>query len=198
MTPAIVSIVEGQAEEEAVPVLIRRLLSEAGLKERCLVTRPVRSPRGSLIKPGGLERAMDLAVAKAGRESRILVLLDSDDDCPQRLGPALASRAKSQRPDILSAVVLAEREYEAWFLAAAASLAGRRGLRNDLAPPSNPHTIRDAKGWLSDRTIQANRKYSPIADQAAFTSVMSLEQARICSSFLRLEQKIRVLAGMQN
>ena len=48
-----------------------------------------------------------------------LVLIDSDDNCPKHFAPELVNRAKRTRPDLLVSIVLARREYEAWFLAAA-------------------------------------------------------------------------------
>jgi hypothetical protein len=75
------------------------------------------------------------------------------------------------------AVVLAKREYETWFLAAAESLRGKRGLPGDLEPPPTPEDIRGAKEWLRKRT-PPGRKYSPTANQAALTQLLDFEQAR--------------------
>ena len=77
-----------------------------------------------------------------------MILLDADDDCPAELARALARRAEAVRPDRRIRVVLAKREFEAWFLAAAQSIAGRRGIRESVAPPADPESIRDAKGFL--------------------------------------------------
>jgi hypothetical protein len=93
------------------------------------------------------------------------VLLDADDDCPAELGSSLLARARSARPDKPVAEVLPKQEFEAWFLAAAASLGGRCGLPDGLTTPDDPEGIRDAKGWLTERRIDSLR-YSPTADQA--------------------------------
>ena len=45
----------------------------------------------------------------------------------------MAQRAKQARPDPYISFILAHREYESRFLAAAESLAGKRRLANDLA-----------------------------------------------------------------
>ena len=92
-------------------------------------------PEIKVVKKGELERAVELAARKIGGQGAIFILLDSDDDCPAQLGPALLCRALEVRSDLPIAVVLAKHEFEAWFLAAAESLRGYKGLKNDLAPP---------------------------------------------------------------
>jgi hypothetical protein len=72
---------------------------------------------------------------------------------------------------------LAKREFEAWFLAAAPSLQGRRGLSANLALPDDPEQPRDCKGWLS-RHRTDGRSYKPTADQAALAAVFDLLLAR--------------------
>ena len=83
--------------------------------------------------------------------------------------------------DIL--VALAHREYETWFLTAARSLRGLRGLPEDLDPPPVAEGIRDAKGWLGARM---NDAYDPITHQLEFTKQFELKQARANQSFDRL------------
>jgi len=75
-------------------------------------------------------------------------------------------------------LVLANREYEAWFLAAAGSIAGHRGLDDGVLPPDAPESIRDAKGWLTQR-MAPGRSYREVRDQAALTARMDLQQARL-------------------
>jgi hypothetical protein len=128
-----------------------------------------------------------------------VVLIDSDDDCPKDLGPALRERARSARPDLDVAVILARREYEAWFLAGAESLAGKRNLRADLSAPVNPEGIRDAKGWLRDNSV-GQVKYRPTQDQAALSHFLDLELARTRSrSFRKLWSEIErlLVAGLR-
>jgi hypothetical protein len=74
-------------------------------------------------------------------------------------------------------VVLPKYEFEAWFLAAAASLGGHHGLPHDLAAPEDPEAIRDAKGWLGKHKTDGH-PYKPTADQAALASIFDMEQAR--------------------
>jgi hypothetical protein len=178
-------IVEGHGEVSSAPILIRRVAETAGLP--CTVRAPLRVPRSTLTKPGELERAVTLLGNKVGDGGAVLVLVDGDDDLACTVGPALLRRAIAARPDRNVGVVLAVREYEAWFLAAAASLRGRRGLPADLASPPDPEAMRDAKGWLSQRMP---RGYSPTTDQPALTAVFDLELARSSPSFGKLVREV--------
>ncbi len=144
----LVAIVEGHGEVQAVPILIRRIAEAVSPGVVPEVSRPMRVKRSGLLKEGELERAIDLAARTVGADGRILVLLDADRDCPAELGPRILLRANAARNDRLIRVVLAKVEYEAWFLAAADSIAGLRGLREDATAPVDPESIRDAKGWL--------------------------------------------------
>ncbi len=63
----------------------------------------------------------------------LLLLLDAEEDCPAKLAPRLLERARAARCDADVACVLAKRQLENWFKAAAASLAGVSGLPNDLS-----------------------------------------------------------------
>lgn len=172
------SIVEGHGEVDAVPTILRRICTAIDSTRVVAVLRPIRVRRGQIIKPGEVERYVELAARRlGGRPGGVLVLLDADDDCAAEMGNALHRRASDQRSDTEFAVVLPVREFESWFLAAAASLAGHRGLRGDLQPPQRPDGVRDAKGWLQRNRIDG-RAYSPTVDQPALAARFDLEQAR--------------------
>lgn len=166
-------IVEGHGECAALPVLLRRLAADRGQKVE--VRPPIRLPRGKLVQPAELGRAVQLAAKLVGSGGRVLILLDADDDCPAHLGPRLLAIGQQERADLRISVVVANREFEAWFLAAAESLAGRRGLVAEVEAPVDPETVRDAKGWLGGRM---GRRYSPSVDQAALAAVFDVEMAR--------------------
>jgi Domain of unknown function (DUF4276) len=191
--PMIAAIVEGQGEVAAVPVLLGRLLGEIAPGRYIGVPRPYRISRGSLLAPNGLERAVAAIGEQGGPRTGVLVLLDADDDCPYELAPALLARARDARKDRPASVVLAKREFEAWFLAAAPSLRGRRGLPADLPLPDDPEQPRDCKGWLS-RHRTDRRGYKPTADQAALAAVVDLRLARANSpSFDKLWRDVERL-----
>lgn len=173
----LVPVVEGQGEVQALPVLLRRLVTAIDPQTAVTVAKPLRVSRGSLLKVGELERYVELAARSAEGEGRVLVLVDADDDCAAELGPQLLARAQERRPGHPISVVVAVKEFEAWFLAAAASLAGRRGLPPDLTPPPQPEGIRDAKGWLQGQRIDG-LAYSPTVDQPALAATLDLDLAR--------------------
>ena len=132
--------------------------------------RPIRIGRQKLLKDGELERAVELAAGQAGADGCVLILLDADDDCPAELGPGLLQRAQTKRPDCAISVVLAKAEYEAWFLAAGDSIAGKRGIAGSVTPPPDPESIRDAKGWLSAH-MPPGQPYRPTLHQSKLTAV---------------------------
>jgi hypothetical protein len=187
-------IVEGYGEVEAVPVLIRRIASNLNPELTIIIERPIRAPRNKVVKAGELERVVELAARNIRGQGAIFIILDSDDNCPAELGPALLDRAAQTRSDLPIAVVLANYEFEAWFLAAAESLRGRRGLRNDIHPPNDPEAIHDAKGWLSGR-MENNRTYRETRDQPALTELFDLERARHVDSFDKCYREIVRLLG---
>jgi hypothetical protein len=183
------AIVEGQGEVEAVPVLLRRVAAELDPYLALTVPKPIRLPRTKFPIKYELERAVQLAKLDAGPDGAILILADADDDCPAVLGPKLLDHAQSVAPDHKVSVVLAMYEYEAWFLASAESLRGRRGLPANLTRPSDPEAIRAAKGWLSHQ-MPAGRKYSETTDQAALSQCFDLTAARTASSFDKFYREI--------
>jgi hypothetical protein len=78
-------IVEGHGECEAVPVLVRRIAAQLDLALRMRIPPPLRVPKSRLLKPGELERTVELAARKVGRPGVILILLDSDEDLSCRV-----------------------------------------------------------------------------------------------------------------
>lgn len=139
--------------------------------------------RDRLVRPGGLEAAVEAQARRvpADHPGGILVVIDADDDCPANLGPSLLARAEAARPDRRTAVVLANREFEAWFLASAPSLGGRVGLAEHLEVPASSETLRDCKGWLTHHRRDGVR-YRPRVDQAALTDAIDLDLARTNSA----------------
>jgi hypothetical protein len=190
----IVAIVEGKGEVESVPLLIQRVGYE-----RCdppvypEVERPIRIPASKLRKPHELRRAVQLAASRAGAGGSVLVLMDADDDCPAQLAPALVETI-GDRGDVNVGVVLAKREYEAWFLAGLVSLRGHRGVRVDAEPPEDPEAIRGAKEWLQ-ATMELGATYSPSVDQPALTYHLDLDLAGRADSFDKCVREIRRLIG---
>ncbi len=182
MLGSLACIVEGDGEVAAVPIAIRRIIQWVDPSLIVNIHYPIRVSRPKLVKPGELERTVDFAARRAGKSGAVLIVLDSDDDCPASLGPELLGRARKARSDLPISVVLAKREFEGWFLASAESLRGLRGLAADLAPPPDPESIRGAKAWLTARMI-AGRSYKETVDQPALAALFDLQQARTAPSF---------------
>jgi len=181
LTARIACIVEGHGESESVPILIRRIARLVDSQLSVEIPHPIRIAKSKLLKAGELERAIALAAIQVEGRGAILVLVDSDDDCPAQLAPALLARARAARSDLPIAVVLPNKEFESWFLASADSLGGRKGLPPDLAAPPNPEEVRGAKEWLSRQF--SSGCYAPAVDQASFTGAFDIELARRAPSF---------------
>lgn len=177
MTLDLCCIVEGHGESQAVPVLVRRIQLALRPDIQLNVLTPIRMPRHRIVKPKELERAVELAARQSRPPRAILILADADDDPPCTLGPELLRLAQTARADVPIGVVLANREFENWFLAAIESLGGVRGLSTDLSPIPNVESIRDAKGKLT-KLMQGSLVYSPVPDQPALAAKFNLDLAR--------------------
>ncbi len=191
MNPVIVPIVEGQGEVEAVPILLRRIL-HSWEAFACDIRRPIRVKRQRVVKPGELERVLELAAMQPGCRA-VLLLLDAEEDCPAILGPALLERAQKARPDIPCRVVLAKAKYECWFVGSIESLRGQCGIRADAAAPDSPEEMKGAKAWLTQH-MEHRRTYQEVDDQPPLTASFDIELAqRSCPSFDKLLRDLRDL-----
>ena len=181
MTYSIVPIVEGQSEVESVPLLIRRLRDEWG-EYGFRVEKPVRVKRYQVIKPGELERRIQLALTRPDCAA-IMIILDADDNCPKELGLDLLRRAKRIISDVVVSVVMPKSEFESWFVGSIESLKGFRGISNMALAPVNAEDIRDAKGFLTDQMTE-NNHYLEVDDQPALASNFDMALAyKNCRSF---------------
>lgn len=196
MNLRIACIVEGHGEVEAVPILVRRIAREFDPRLVIQLNPPIRVPKTRLIKQRELERTVEFVARGVGQKGGILIILDSDDECPATLGPELLERARQVRPNIPIRVILAKREFEAWFLASAESLRGCRGLADSLESPADPEAIRGAKEWLTAR-MAPERRYVETLDQPALAASFDLLQARRAASFDKLFRDVHaVLADL--
>lgn len=164
-------IVEGHAEVEAVPVLLRRLLAAA----QCHgvgVGRPIRRKQAEFRSREPVQAVVRLARLQP-ECSAIVLLFDGEDDCPRELAADVRAWARGAAGAIPCDVVVAYREYETWFLAAIESLRGKYGIRNDASAPADPESKRDAKGALEEY-MPANRAYSETGDQPAMSAVFDM------------------------
>lgn len=178
----VVPIVEGHGEYEAVRVLLQRVWTELLGGEYLHVLRPIRQHRDKLIKPEELEKAVKLAALKLAEPSLvpdpwlILVIIDAEKDCPAELGPKLLAIAQHARSDLDISCVLANVEYETWFVAAAGSLSDYLNLAETEAAPELPEGARAGKSWVGRHF--KGIKYSETVDQPAMTARMDLALCR--------------------
>jgi hypothetical protein len=86
----------------------------------------------------------------------------------------LTSAANAARRDKDSVCVVANVEYETWFVAAAESLTRYLNLAGDKMLPSDPERLRLGKGWIKARLPA----YSETVDQPKFSAVMDLRLCR--------------------
>jgi len=204
----IVPIVEGHGEVGAVPVLLRRWLAHRGFGRQFDVpSRAIRACGAGALKAPfdprrhvGVEHYMRWALA--ARPAGVLILLDVDDECRQRtpenpLGPELLERARDVAGKVPVSVVVANREYEAWFLASLSRLrheghfiAGAR-----LEDPLEPEQPRDCKGRIA---ALLGRRYEETVDQAELTGSLSFSPGtrRRSPSFDKLLRELEDLARM--
>lgn len=138
--------------------------------------RPIRITKSKLLKEGELERAIELLSRRLEGEGTILILIDADDDCAAEMARNIRERVHSSHGHLSVSVVVANSEFESWFIAAAESLRGRRGLPSNLTSPLNPESIRGAKEWLRDH-MSGPAVYSPTVDQPALAAVFDIEEA---------------------
>ncbi len=173
-------IVEGHGDVAALPVLLRRLIKEAQTWS-VDVGRPIRVPRGKIVQQAEVERAVRLALLQP-ECGAVLILFDGDRDCPARLGPSVQTWAAARAGNVPCSVVIAHREYEAWFLAAIESLRGYRGVRDDAETHPNPEGPLCAKGQMEAR-MHADASYLERIDQPALSARAQCDRSSFCSAF---------------
>jgi hypothetical protein len=165
-------IVEGHGDVLATPILLRRLGAEMFGVHDLVVLRPFRLPRTKIEIPGELERALQLGAAKLrsveGR-AMVLVLMDADEALPCDLAPKLMARSGVIAIDV--ACVLANPEFETWFVASARSLFSETVA---ALAPKDPEEQRARKKWVTDRL----GGYSETLDQPRLAAGMDLVLCR--------------------
>ncbi len=185
--------VEGHGEVDAIPVLLRRFLAEAGV-HNIDVGKPIRRKRSELVQQASIQRSVRLALLQPDCAG-ILIVFDSDDDCPRDLAPQIEEWASAAAGAVPCGIVVANREYEAWFLASLKALRGVRGIVMDAVDHATPEAPRNAKGELRKHMVPG-RGYSESVDQAAMTAQMDFAAAhRGCRSFRKMVKAFGDVVG---
>ena len=194
----IVPIVEGFGEERAVPVLVRRWLRFRNFHTHFEVPDRAINAKGSgrlkatfdPLRHVGIEHYVHAALGN--RPDAILVVIDADDEClrPGRgrgLGPDLLERARAVAAQVPVAVVVANREYEAWFLASLRSIrtAGLLPKENGRLDPAVPEALRDCKGRVA---ALMGHRYEETVHQLQLTGGISFSKGPLgrCRSLAKL------------
>jgi len=145
----------------------------------------------------GVEHYVEIALLR--HPDAILVLLDADKSCPKTLGPQLLTRARTRVPSGYPiGVVIAKKEYEAWFLAAFASSRFRKALPNlqfTLARRSLPKATKieevgDCKKYVAN--LIGLKKYEATIHQAQLTEILPFTRGmtRRSRSFRKLLKEL--------
>jgi hypothetical protein len=207
----LVLFVEGEGEADAVPKLVKRLLTEMGdWYDILLDDEPFRVGHVSqLVKEDFCKWKRLLGASlKRSNVGGVLLILDGDiekvmgkDFCAAAVAKSLVGAAMhvGAGKTFSVAVVFARQEYETWLIAGITSLAGRRLpdgrlIKSNAKAPDGDLELspRDAKGWLRP-FVEGG--YKPTRDQAALTTLVDLEviRARKLRSFRRLESAVSSL-----
>lgn len=153
----LVIVVEGQGELKALPGFLWTLVN-LGYFPPFEVLQVMRTPRDAFLRnPQERSRYLHLARKALGGEGGVLILLDADDLCPAQVAQGLGSELEglASRLGLRVALVMPNREFEAWFLAAADGL----GLGE---VPEDPEDLRGAKEEVRKRL---KGRYAPTVDQ---------------------------------
>jgi hypothetical protein len=181
-------IVEGDGEVRAFPVLLERLIGAFGCYE-AIGYNPFLEKRTKIVRELEFKRAVQVVSDRADTRA-IIVLIDADDDCARDIIPQMTQWSQEAVPSLPCAIIMARREYEAWFLAAIESLHGKRRIRDNARYDRDPEAVRGAKGVVS-RFMPQNKPYSETADQVALSADFDLGQAyRHASSFRKLVKEV--------
>jgi hypothetical protein len=178
----VAAIVEGHGEYESIRLLLTRIWHEILGGEWIDVLQPIRQKRHKLSKESELRKAIQLATLKLANaagtpmRSTIVILVDADKDLPCILAPELLKWAKSERSDVDVICIVANIEYETWFVAAAESLRDYWRLPTDMPVPNDPEQQRHGKAWVERHFKGA--KYSETQDQPAMTAKMDIVLCR--------------------
>ncbi len=207
----LILFVEGEGEADAVPTLVKRILTEQGdWYDILLDSNPFRVGEvNKLVKDDFREWKRKLGAGlKRSNVGGVLLILDGDvgkvaghEFCAATVAKSLAVAAMhvgaGKRFSV--AIVFARQEYETWLIAGVGSLAGRvlpdgRLIKSNAKAPEGDleSSPRNAKGWLDD-IVEGG--YKPTRDQAALTRLVNLKaiRARQLRSFRRLESAISIL-----
>ncbi len=188
-------------------MLLQRLLTEEFQRTDWVIDSIGAGGCGNLMKSGGIERFVHLALQRKGTYQGILILIDGDavrklptsqqpkDPCSPWFARHLADRVRQIQPPmpVPVAVVVARWEYEVWLIASiettAQSLPG--SPKSHPPCPANVEELPDPKKWLKN-CVPQGEEYAETRDQARLTAKLDFARvAQRCRSFRRLKNAIK-------
>lgn len=182
----VASIVEGDGEVVAVPLLLRRLWYELLRGEFIDVLNPYHLKRGYLFssEQKKLQEAVEYNRLRIKRHpdqsmSGLVLLLADRDPAPEPtcvLGPMMQHSMAAIASDCESTAVFVDIEFESWFFAAAPSLTEFLQLDLDEWERSLQAGSKGGKGWIQRRFL--GPKYKETADQPRLVAAMDLALCR--------------------
>jgi hypothetical protein len=174
-------VVEGHGEEVAVPVLLRNFFGSRHAIYDVNIYRPYRLPRGKMTKADQWDGILTLAIRRIedgmseGDRGLVLVLCDSDDDCPISVRESIESQIRITSSRVDFQVVVAQKEFEAWFLTCRASFEGHHECVQPIPQIDDIPLIRDAKGYFERSILKPGRYYSEVVDQPKFSALINFK-----------------------
>lgn len=184
----ILPIVEGHGEVEAIRLLLCRVWGELLGGNYVHVLKPLRVSKGRMTKNDELHRYLKLAELKLGQAMGqqvrvIMILVDADDDLPCVLSKKILDVVSDFGLRVPLFCVVANKEFETWFVASADVMSGEFKEVDDEAVMSVEENGR-GKGWVKEHLVG---HYSETADMPRLASKMDLERVRKrCPSFDKL------------
>lgn len=172
MSLGVFSIVEGHGDVEAVRVLIRSFAHNVASNYDFELLEPMRISRGKILDEAELGRAVQLANLRL-RDFDVrwlFAVFDSDDECPVVLATAAHQIISSRSVNLETSVVIADKEFESWFLCALDVIRAGNRLRSGVQLVQDSAAIRDAKGYFERNFLPSGAYYSEAIDQARFSS----------------------------
>lgn len=192
MTFTLLPVVEGDGDVRAVRILLRRVCGEVYSRWDVEIRQPWRLPRSQMTihtEIGRVYRALARGLAAGG--GGVIMVLDQDDDTDISRLVDEVSAPMAGMADLR--VVVACREYEAWFLGGIESLRIHPSVRDDARFDSDPEAPRDAKGRLRQLMHES---YRETRHQPAFSELLAIDATRRrCPSFDHLVRAVGQLIG---
>lgn len=190
-------MVEGDGDVDALPELLNRILSQRFNRYDIVVPQG----KSKVVKANGrqklinkLEKFLQHAQNKPNCGA-ILVLVDTDKDCPVTLAQQLNQRCESIGARCPVQVVCAHRSYESWFLASLDTIRGQNGIACTAVLHCEVEDVARPKHWLNGQ-MPPGQAYKETIHQGTLSRRIDLDLAyRNSRSFRRLFHAMEELLG---